>query len=172
MRNLLVALIVVVGFGGSAMAQSKVAHVNTQALLDTMPSRIAAIKQYEEYEKSIYMEMQELEATYQKAVRDLEAKYGDLTPTMQQYEEQKLNELMQRIQIKQQTAQEQLVKVSNELNAPILERVKKAVEIVAERKKLSYVVDITNMLYSAGGMDITNEVITELMKLEAADTPQ
>ena len=58
---------------------------------------------------------------------------------------------------------------SNELNAPILGMVQKAVEIVAERKKLSYVIDESVTLYFKGGVDITSEVIAELLKLDAAN---
>jgi Skp family chaperone for outer membrane proteins len=46
--------------------------------------------------------------------------------------------------------------------------VKQAVDIVAERKKLNYVIDASNMLYSKGGMDITGEVVVELLKLDAS----
>jgi Skp family chaperone for outer membrane proteins len=57
---------------------------------------------------------------------------------------------------------------AQELNQPIFERVKQAVDIVADRKKLNYVIDGSNMLYTKGGMDITAEVIVELLKLDAA----
>ena len=53
-----------------------------------------------------------------------------------------------------------------ELNKPILELVQTAVNNVAESKKLSYVLDETVTLYFKGGIDITNEVMTELLKLE------
>ena len=42
-----------------------------------------------------------------------------------------------------------------------------AVNNVAESKKISYVLDETVTLYFQGGMDITNEVMSELLKLEA-----
>jgi Skp family chaperone for outer membrane proteins len=58
--------------------------------------------------------------------------------------------------------------VSEELNAPILDRVQKAIDIVADRKKLNYVLDVTATMYSKGGIDITNEVIVELLILDAA----
>jgi Skp family chaperone for outer membrane proteins len=57
--------------------------------------------------------------------------------------------------------------LSQELNKPILDRVQKAVEIVSERKKLNYVIDETVTLYFKGGMDITGEVLSELLKLDA-----
>jgi Skp family chaperone for outer membrane proteins len=56
---------------------------------------------------------------------------------------------------------------SQDLNKPILERVQKAVEIVSDRKKLNYVIDESVTLYFKGGMDITAEVVVELMRLDA-----
>ena len=58
--------------------------------------------------------------------------------------------------------------VSEELNKPILDRVQKSIDIVADRKKLNYVLDVSATMYSKGGIDITSEVITELLLLDAA----
>jgi Skp family chaperone for outer membrane proteins len=51
-----------------------------------------------------------------------------------------------------------------------LDRVQKSVEIVSDRKKLNYVIDESTTLYYKGGMDITNEVIIELLRLDAEAT--
>ena len=59
------------------------------------------------------------------------------------------------------------LQISQELNNPILERIQKAVEIVADRKKLSYVIDISTTLYHKGGIDLTPEVMVELLRLDA-----
>ena len=61
--------------------------------------------------------------------------------------------------------------VSQELNKPILERVQKAVEVVSDRKKLSYVIDETSTLFFAGGFDVTSEVLIELLRLDALEAP-
>jgi Skp family chaperone for outer membrane proteins len=58
--------------------------------------------------------------------------------------------------------------VSEELNKPILDRVQKSIDIVADRKKLNYVLDVSATMYAKGGIDITSEVITELLLLDAA----
>ena len=55
---------------------------------------------------------------------------------------------------------------SQELNAPILARVQKAVSIVAERLKLNYVIDESVTLYYSGGTDITADVVKELLILD------
>ena len=62
---------------------------------------------------------------------------------------------------------QQLQTMTQEMNLVILDRVKKAVAIVANAKKYNYIIDESTTLFSAGGIDVTNEVIVELLKLEA-----
>jgi len=44
------------------------------------------------------------------------------------------------------------------------------VKIVGDRKKLGYVLEITNTLYYGGGTDITDEVAKELLILDNKET--
>ena len=74
----------------------------------------------------------------------------------------------QALQEREQSLNAEMQAYSNELNQPILEMVQKAVSVVSERRKLNYVIDESVTLYFAGGTDITNEVIVELQKMEAA----
>ncbi len=73
----------------------------------------------------------------------------------------------QALQEREQSLNTEMQAVSQELNKPILERVQKAVEVVSDRKKLSYVIDESVTLYFKGGIDIQAEVVTELLKMDA-----
>ena len=161
----LVALLFVTNL---AISQSKVAHVNSQSLLDTMPSRGLALKEIKEIEDEFKLELNGMYEEYEKTRAKLEAERATLSPTIIKSREANLMNLGQRIQEREQTVQNELQVRAQELNQPIFDRVKQAVDIVADRKKLNYVIDASNMLYSKGGMDITGEVIIELLKLDAA----
>jgi outer membrane protein len=161
----LVALLFVTNL---AISQSKVAHVNSQSLLDTMPSRDLALKEIKEIEDEFKLELNGMYEEYEKTRAKLEAERATLSPTIIKSREANLMNLGQRIQEREQTVQNELQVRAQELNQPIFDRVKQAVDIVADRKKLNYVIDASNMLYSKGGMDITGEVIVELLKLDAA----
>jgi len=161
----LVALLFVTNL---AISQSKVAHVNSQSLLDTMPSRDLALKEIKEIEDEFKLELNGMYEEYEKTRAKLEAERATLSPTIIKSREANLMNLGQRIQEREQTVQNELQVRAQELNQPIFDRVKQAVDIVADRKKLNYVIDASNMLYSKGGMDITGEVIIELLKLDAA----
>jgi len=169
MKKLLLALAVMFSLG-TVMAQSKVAHVNSQKLLDTLPSRKIAITKLQEFEANGVKELQEMEADFNAALAKYEADRPKMTPVEIKIAEDKLMKKQTNIQEREQSLQQEMQLYSQELNKPILDRVQKSVEIVSDRKKLNYVIDESTTLYYKGGMDITNEVIIELLRLDAEAT--
>ena len=166
MKKLLLALAVMFSMG-TVMAQSKVAHVNSQKLLDTLQSRKDAMNQLKEFEANGVKELQEMEADFNAALAKYEKDRPNMSPTLIKFEEEKLMKKQQGIQDRETSLNQEMQIYSQELNKPILERVQKAVEIVSDRKKLNYVIDESVTLYFKGGMDITAEVIVELLRLDA-----
>ncbi|TNE53787.1 MAG: OmpH family outer membrane protein [Bacteroidetes bacterium] len=165
MKKLMVVLVAVMSMS-TMMAQTKVAHVNSQTLLDSMPSRQSALKQLKEFEAAGVKELQEMEADLQEAYKKYMANQAELSPVMKQYEEEKIQKKQMAMQQREQELQQQIGNLSNDLNEPILKRVQEAVKIVAERKKIGYVIDESTTLYFSGGMDITNDVMKELIRLD------
>ena len=165
MKNFLVAIVFVL-VAGSVMAQSRVAHVNSQTLLDTLPSRKVAILKLQEFETNGVKELQEMEADFNAAVSKYETTRPNMSPVIIKIEEEKLMKKQQALQEREKSLNSEMQAYSQELNTPILGMVQKAVEIVSERLKVNYVIDESVTLYFAGGTDITNEVITELLKMD------
>lgn len=165
MKNFLLAIALVLG-AGSVMAQSKVAHVNSQTLLDTLPSRKVAILKLQEFETNGVKELQEMEADFNAAVAKYERERPNMSPVIIKIEEEKLMKKQQALQEREQSLNTEMQAYSQELNTPILGMVQKAVKIVSERLKINYVIDESVTLYFAGGTDITDEVITELLKMD------
>lgn len=169
MKKIIFALIVMMCVG-TVSAQSKIAHVNSTKLLDTLPSRKAAVKTLEDFGNAGEKELQEMETELQKAYEKYIKERETLSKVMQQYEEERLQKKQQAIQMREQELQQQMQKLSGDLNAPILKRLQKAVEIVSDRKKLNYVIDESQALYFKGGQDITSEVMVEILRLDAEET--
>jgi Skp family chaperone for outer membrane proteins len=69
--------------------------------------------------------------------------------------------------MRQQSLEQEIQAYNEELNKPILERIQKSIEIVADRKKLNYVMDESVTLYFKGGIDCTAEVMVEMLRLDA-----
>ena len=166
MKKLLLALAVMFSMG-TVMAQSKVAHVNTQKLYDTLPSRIDAMNKLKEFEANGVKELQEMYDDYTASTTKYQKDRPNMSPTLIKFEEEKLMKKEQGIQDRQTSLGQELEIYNQELNNPIIERVKKAVEIVADRKKLNYVIEENVTIYCKGGIDITAEVIVELLRLDA-----
>ena len=168
MRRLILALLVVLS-AGALNAQSKIGHVNSQKLLDTLPSRKEAINKLREFEAAGIKELQEMEADLNAAVAKYQQNAPNMSPVIQKIEEEKLMKKNQALQEREQSLNQEMQIYSQELNKPILDRVQKAVELIAERKKLNYVLDETVTLYFKGGTDITQEVLVELLRMDAED---
>lgn len=166
MKKWLLALAVMFSLG-MVNAQSKVAHVNSQKLLDTLPSRKDALKKLKDFESNGVKELQEMEADLNTSYAKYEKDRPNMIQAQIKIEEDKLMKKQQNIQEREQSLNQEMQILSQELNKPILDRVQKAVEIVSDRKKLNYVIDESVTLYFKGGMDITAEVLTELLRLDA-----
>jgi outer membrane protein len=165
MKQILVALALVISTVG--FSQTKLGHVNSQKLLDTLPSRKVALKKLEDRQKEGMQELEEMQKSFEQAYRKHMETKKDKTPMLIEIDEANLMKKQQAIESRQQSLEQEIQAYNEELNKPILERIQKAIEIVADRKKLNYIIDETVTLYFKGGIDCTSEVMIELLRLDA-----
>jgi len=151
---------------GFANAQApKFGHIDMQALVQIMPERAVAEKQFLAYQK-------EIEDAYGIMQKELQAKFVDysankdsMSETMRRMKEEDLNAMQERVQTYSQSAQQQLQNKNAELYKPILEKADKAVKDVGAEKGLIYVFDMSArvILYnSKESVDILPFVKTKL----------
>lgn len=174
MKKLLLIALVVMG-AGFASAQSKIAHLNSQEIMEAMPSYKEAVMRLQNFEKEGYEELQAMKMDFDQAVQAYQAdvQSGNLTPVLQQSKEQRLAKKEQDLMERQQSLQTEMQAYSQELNQPILKTVEEAVKIVSDRNNYEYVFDVSTLMIH-NGPDITADVIAEIAKIEAAaaTTPQ
>ncbi len=151
---------------------SNIAHVNFQKLLDTLPSHKIALIQIGDFEKKGLAELRDMEEDLQKNYTKYIQDKSELSQVVKQYEEERIQKKNQAIKEREQELKQQIQVLSNELNSPILNRIQKTIDLVASRKKINYVVDETSTIFYRGGIDLTSEVILELLKLESAESIQ
>ncbi|MBI3239089.1 MAG: OmpH family outer membrane protein [Flavobacteriia bacterium] len=161
---ILTSILFLVGF--SAIGQSKLAHVNTQTLIDTMPSRIKAMKEINDLSQKGEQELKELETQLEKAYNEYLTRKPTQSEAMNQYDESRLQKMQQDAQNREQEISTLLQNLSATMNEKTLKTIKDAIAIIASKKGLNYVVDENSTLY-ATGLNITNEVITELLRIDA-----
>ena len=107
MKKLILALLVVVS-AGAALAQSKVGHVNSQKLLDTLPSRKDAIEKLKQFENDGMKELQEMQKDLEAAYMKYEQAAPGMSPVIQKIEQEKIMKKEQSLQERQQSLQQEM----------------------------------------------------------------
>jgi len=151
---------------GFANAQApKFGHIDMQALVQIMPERAVAEKQFMAYQKEIEDAYGIMQKELQAKFIDYSAKKDSMSETMRKMKEEDLNAMQERVQTYSSTAQQQLQNKNAELYKPILEKADKAVKEVGAEKGLIYVFDMSArvILYnSKESIDILPFVKTKL----------
>lgn len=163
-KTLLIALVLSFGATAFTSAQTKVAHIATQDLVESMPEYKDAMDQ-----------LQKLERTYDAEIKDMLA---EAQSTMQRYQSEaesqteeenakRANELQateRRIQEHSQKARQDLQKKENDLIRPVIEKAREAIQRVARAQGFDYVLDSTTGtgVILADGTDLMTDVKTEL----------
>lgn len=152
-------------FYNTVFAQSKVAHINTKTVLDTIPSRKKALQEIQEITKQSEAELIELDKQLQKVYNDYMAKKGEHSETVNQYEENRIQKMQQDLQSREQELSNNIQNMTAAMNENTYKIIQKAVKTIATKKGFLYVLEENSVLY-AGGTDITNEVLTELLRVD------
>jgi outer membrane protein len=145
-------------------AQSKVAHINSQALISEMPKVKEAQAQLEKLQKTYATEIEATMKEYQTKLQTYSADAQNQTEVTNQARQKELAGMEQNIQLYQQTAQQDIQKKQAELLKPLVEKAKAAIQKVAKAQGFDYVIDATEggSLILAGGKDLMAEVKVEL----------
>lgn len=148
-------------------AQTKTAHINSQKIMDTMPSRKKVLAELKEIERKSGLELQEMNASIEKTYAEYIKTRDGMSQANREYEEDRIQKLQSNLQTRQQELESSYQKITNQLFKPVNELLRKAIENVAAKNKYTYVVEESTMWYSKGGVDLTKEVIDEVLKLES-----
>jgi len=164
LKSLLIAAILFIGVSYTASAQAKVAHINVQELMSTMPDMKAANTQLETIGKTYDTEYRTMVTEYQNKL----AKYDKEAPTVgdavNQTRQKEVQDMGDRIQQYQQTAQKELQSKQESILKPILEKARLAIQKVAKAKGYQYVLDSStgSGVLLAEGPDLLTDVKKEL----------
>ncbi len=163
-KKIVVAIVLFVAATSFVNAQSKVAHINVNDLLQQMPEMIAA-----------QAELKKLQETYradlQGAMTELQNKstqYQNESTSKSREENEKrvleLQEIQKNIEGVEQAAMQDMQKKQGELFAPISDKAKAAIEKVAAEQGFDYVIDASQGggLIVAKGKDLLSAVKVEL----------
>lgn len=179
MRTLRIAVILFLSIVLNLQAQAqsnnselKIGYVNPQSILANMPEMRAVQQRLQNFTARKQQELSTLEQDFQTQVAQYQQKVGVISAEAQQQEEVRLGQLQQELLQAQEVAEQELAQRRDELVGPLLEQIGAAIEAVAQKQGLSYVLNTTTssgdmiILYASedfrAKFDITQSVMEEL----------
>lgn len=162
-KTILLATALCLGTISFTQAQSKVAHINTQELIQAMPEMKAAQTQIETLGKTYQNDMQGMMTEIQNKSKQYEAEQSTKTQEENTKRMQELASMEQNIRQFQGQAQQDLQKKELELLKPITEKAKTAILKVARAQGFDYVLDSSQgMVIMSDGKNLLDDVKKEL----------
>lgn len=141
------------------MAQSlKIGHVNSQEIISLMPDVEVMDKKIKEASDQWEKELLKMQEEYYAKIKEFQDAQATLSESIKEARQSELAALENRINVLRQQAQSDLGKKNQELAAPILEKVKKAISDVASEANFTYIIDMasqTIVYTSPSAQDIT-----------------
>jgi outer membrane protein len=166
MKKAIVIMLMLCGTVG-AQAQTKIAHINSSALIEAMP-------QADSIQKKLLMEQEQWQLILSEKEKEAKIKYAALmkilddpnvSKTLKEIQTQEVENLQKQYQELNQRAQEELQKKQEELLSPLLAKVKETISEVAKANGYAYVMDTTEgsgIIYSDTAYDLMPLVKAEL----------
>ncbi len=137
------AVVLVLGMSSVVNAQSKIAHINSQALVEAMPSYKAAQTEIEKLERTYDADISEMGTELQKTMERYGREAEQQTAEENGRRAQEVQETQQNILKFRQNAYKKLQEKEQELLKPIIEKARVAIQKVARAKGYEFVLDST-----------------------------
>ena len=154
LKSIMIAALMLFSF--SVLNAQKIAHINYDTLLAQMPQMDSVRKVAQDFIKQLETQLGAMQNELQTKYQDYQAHTNDYTPLIKQVKEKELQDLQQRIQDFQTSAQQEIQQKNEALTKPINDKAKKAIKEVALEKGYKMVLDsgLDNVLYSEPSDDI------------------
>ncbi len=125
----------------ASMAQMKIAHINTNQLIASMPEADSAQAKLQAMNNELVKTGEELQVEYNKAYVAYEKDLATMSPLIRKTKEDALQDMMSRIQEFGNNSQQALTQKQEELYQPILVKAQNAIQEIADEKGFDYILD-------------------------------
>ncbi len=155
MKNLKTLLLIVVLTLGlnTVQAQSKVAHINLQELIGSIPEVKTMRAELSKLEKTYVDDIKAESSVFETKYKKYQAEAASQTKEENEKRGLEIEQGQRKLQLSQQVAQQEMETKNNELNkklTPILQKVDAAVKTVAKAQGFDYVLDSSVLLVANG----------------------
>lgn len=164
LKNLLLTATLIIAFSFNAQAQSKVAHINTQELVESMPDMKSAKSELKKLAKTYETDIQAMATELQNKITQYDAESSTKTDEENGKRLQEVQSMEQSIRQYQAQAQQDLQKKELDLLRPITEKAKNAILKVGNAQGFDYILDSSQGqgVIMANGKDLLADVKAEL----------
>ncbi len=149
-------------------AQSKIGHINSEAIMQTLPEAVDAQKTLDQLVSQWEGELQKMQAEWKRKFDDYDTRKLILTDQVRADAERELRELDQSIadyRNKKFGQNGELFQKQNEIMKPIQNKIFKVLEEIAKEENYDYVFDKSGeilLLYANEKNDLTQKVIARM----------
>lgn len=150
----------------SAFGQLKIGYLETQQVLSEMPGREQVERELNSFIQQKRQELEQRTIAFQDSVAEFQQNQGNLSEAQIQQEEQKLSQMEAEVSQFQQGLQRQIQQRRAELLEPLYSKMDEAINTVAERNDLDFVLNRStgsgdNVIYYSASekMNITQQVM-------------
>src|SRR5512140_454818 len=149
-------------------AQSKIGHINSEAIMQTLPEAVDAQKTLDQLVSQWEGELQKMQAEWKRKFDDYDKRKLILTDQARADAERELRELDQRIadyRNKKFGQNGELFQKQNDVMKPIQNKIFKVLEEIAKEENYDYVFDKSGaslLLYANDKNDLTQKVISRM----------
>lgn len=160
---LLLACVPVLAFG-----QTKIAHINSESIMQTLPEAIDAQKSLDALVAQWEAELQKMQAEWKKKFDDYDKKKLILTEQVRADQEKELRDMDAAItdfRNKKFGQSGELFQKQSEVMKPIQNKIFKVLEEIAKEDGYDYIFDKSGeilLLYSNDKLDLTQKVISRM----------
>jgi len=161
--RLILSFVFAIGLFANMNAQ-KFGYVNTQELLSQLPEVKEANANIEDLKKQLQKKGQSMVTALQAKYQDLDKRQNELSPKQLESEANLIRQEEQKIAEFEQSSQQKIIQKSEELLAPIQQKVQNAIDAVAKEKGYTYLFDASLgfILYADPSTDVTSAVKAKL----------
>lgn len=159
-KTILVALTVFMGATSLMSAQTKIAHIDAQELIEMMPEYKAAQNSLEKIQKSYETEIKSMMSELETKARKYDGEAGSKSDQENQKRFEEIQEMQNNIQAYRQQAMEDLDQKRADVFRPILEKAQNTIQKVGRAQGYQYVLDSTmgSGIILADGKDLMDDV--------------
>jgi len=151
--------------GNFAQAQApKLGYINSQELLSLMPEVAKSEKDLQAYAKTYQDQLEAMGKEYERKIQEFQAQEKTMTDAVKEVKIKEIQQLQERIESTQQSAQEKVAAKKQDLYKPLLEKADNAIKEVAKEKGYDYIFDSSAgmLLFAKDGDDILTLVKTKM----------